>query len=566
MNYSIVDFLQLLGALGVFIYGMKVMSEGIQKAAGENLRKILSGMTRNRFAGVFTGFFVTCLIQSSSATTVMVVSFVNAGLLSLVESIGVIMGANIGTTITAWIISIFGFKVKIISFALPLIGFSFPFMFSNNNRYKSIAEFVMGFGILFIGLDFLKNSVPDIKSNPEIMSFISAYTELGFGSVLIFVIVGFLLTVLVQSSSASLAITLVMVAQGWIEFDMAAAMFLGGNMGTTVTAILASFVGNIHAKRAALFHCIFNVVGVVWVIFLLYPILDFIDTIMMAMGSPSAFSTDPQTHKETTTLALSLFHTTFNVANTLILIWFVPIMEKLVIRLMPSRGDLDEEFHLQYIGTSIMGTPELAITEARKEIQLFGKQLKKMSDGFNEMATADSKEHNKWMNKIKKWEDITDRLEVEIADYLAKCASGSLSSVASDRIRSMMNIINDMERIGDIYYQMSQSINRIKEKKINFPTEAQGGLENILKKVGDFIDLMNQNLQKDHDMVSMDPVFEMEEIINKLRDDLRKQNAIRLENGDYGVRDGILYLDIVNSAEKIGDHVVNVNEAYVGLK
>jgi len=567
MDYGLVDFLQLMGSLGIFIYGMKVMSEGIQQAAGQNLRNILGGMTSNRFKGVLTGVVVTGLIQSSSATTVMVVSFVNAGLLTLIESMGVIMGANIGTTVTAWLISILGFKVKIVAFAIPLIGISFPFLFSKRNKYKHIAEFIIGFGILFIGLDFLKDSVPDIKSNPEILQFLAPYTQHGFGSILIFVLIGALITITVQSSSASLAITLVMVVQGWIEFDMAAAMFLGGNIGTTVTAILAAFVANIHAKRAALFHCMFNVLGVVWALIIFYPFLHMIDNIMVSYYGQSAFSPNLEDHKEITTIALSIFHTTFNIATVVILIGFVPIIEKLVIRMMPSRGEMDEEFHLKFIGTGLLSTPELSVAEARKEIQLFSKQLNKMSTRFNELILdKESKDHDKIIEKIKKWEDITDRLEEEIATYLTNCFTANISQSTSQRIGSMLNMINDMERIGDIYYQMSLSVRRIKESKISFPDEAQAGLKKMLEKVDEALKLMDENLKKDFDMVSIDLPNEMEDQINGLRDNLRKENAIRLENGDYGVRDGILFLDIVNSAEKIGDHIINVNEAIVGKK
>ncbi|MBN4066047.1 Na/Pi cotransporter family protein [Candidatus Amoebophilus asiaticus] len=566
MSDAILGFLQIMGSLGIFIYGMKVMSEGIQKVAGDNLRKILGGMTANRYMAVLTGFVVTGLVQSSSATTVMVVSFVNAGLLSLVQSMGVIMGANIGTTLTAWLITIFGFKVKIVSIAIPIIGLAFPFLFARRSKYKNIAEFVIGFGILFIGLDFLKDSVPDIKSNPEFLSFIASYTNYGFLSILIFIAVGALITVIVQSSSASLAITLVMVAQGWIEFDMAAAMFLGGNIGTTVTAILAAMVANIHAKRAALFHFMFNILGVCWILFVFNTFLEFIDQFLHYFYQASAFSPDPEVHKEVTTLALSIFHTTFNTINVALLILFVPLLAKLIIKMMPSKGELDEEFHLNFIGTGLMDTPELSITEARKEIQLFGHQLQKMSDGINDILLNDPKNFNKTIDKLKKWEEITDRLEIEIANYLSSCASGSLSTEASQRIRSMMNMINDMERIGDIFYQMSLCMQRIRENKITFPEDAQKGLKELLDNISEFLQLMNKNLYSDFNTVSINPVYDMENTINTLRDKLREENAIRLEKAEYNVTDGIMYLDIVNSAEKIGDHIVNVNEAIVGLK
>ena len=376
MQYSILDFLYLLGGLGVFIYGMKVMSDALQKFAGGGLRAILRSMTSNRIMGVFTGFLVTALIQSSSATTVMVVSFVNAGLLTLTESMGVIMGANVGTTITAWIVSLLGFKVKIASFALPVIGVSFILMFLPSKKWRNIGEISIGFGLLFIGLSFLKDSVPDIQDNPEALSFIAQFTNSGFLSVLFFVLVGLVLTVVVQSSSASLAITLVMVAEGWIDFTMAAAMFLGGNVGTTVTAILAALIGNIHAKRAALFHCIFNLLGIVWVLIVLDQLLLGIDHIMIYLFGES--SLENVSNKENTTIALSIFHTVFNIINTVILIFFVDYLERLVVILMPSKTDEDEFTKLEYISGGMMHTPELSIANARMELLLFARVIDKI--------------------------------------------------------------------------------------------------------------------------------------------------------------------------------------------
>jgi len=321
MNYGFFEILNLIGALGFFIYGMKVMSEGIQKVAGAKMRSILSSMTSNRFKGVFTGFAITSIIQSSSATTVLVVSFVNAGLLSLVESIGVIMGANIGTTITAWLISIVGFKVNISNYALPIIAIGFPMMFFNREKLKFWGEFMIGFALLFMGLALLKDSVPDIKANPEILSFVKDWSGMGFLSVLIFVGVGTLLTVIIQSSSAAMALTLVMANNGWIPFEVAAAMVLGENIGTTITANLAAIVANVHAKRAAFSHFLFNVFGVTWIVMVLSPVLSWINAYMVSTGDAS-----PYTNAESIPIALSIFHTSFNIANTILLIGFVKLI------------------------------------------------------------------------------------------------------------------------------------------------------------------------------------------------------------------------------------------------
>jgi len=345
MDYSFLDLLQLFGALGFFIYGMKVMSEGIQRTAGSKLRDILKGMTKNRYLGVFTGFLITCLVQSSSATTVMVVSFANAGLLSLIESIGVIMGANIGTTITAWLIAFFGFKVSISSFALPIIAIGFPFMFSKRSSFRSLAEVFIGFALLFLGLDALKNSVPDLNQNPEFLEFLAGFTDYGILSTLLFVAVGTLVTIIVQSSSAAMALTLTLLFNEVITFEIAAAMVLGENIGTTITANLAAIVANVHAKRAARAHFIFNVIGVTWLVLLFPYFLNFIDY-LWTPAQEFLQSVIPNIDKSQSELQLSFFHTVFNVINTSLMIGFIPLIARVVTKLVPSKGMEDEAFHL----------------------------------------------------------------------------------------------------------------------------------------------------------------------------------------------------------------------------
>ncbi|MBN4062394.1 Na/Pi cotransporter family protein, partial [Bacteroidales bacterium AH-315-I05] len=551
---------KLIGALGFFIYGMKVMSEGIQKVAGQKMRQILAAMTSNRFFGVFTGFLITCLLQSSSATTVMTVSFVNAGLLSLTQSIGVIMGANIGTTITGWLISIFGFKVKIAAIALPIIAVAVPMMFSSRSSFKSWAEFLIGFALLFLGLNELKNSVPDLKNNPEVLAFLSGYADMGMLSLLMFVGIGTLLTVIVQSSSAAMALTLVMCNEGWVPFDIAAGMILGENIGTTITANLAALVANVHAKRAARAHLIFNIFGVVWMLFSFRWFINGIDSYMT-----STHGISPMEDAEAVPIALSLFHTTFNILNVLLLVWFVKPIEKAVIKMVPSKGDVDEQFHLDYISTGMMGTPELSLLEAKKEVEKFGRIDKKMLGFVKQLLqTTEKKEANQLFIRIKKYEDITDRMEVEIADYLLKVSEQELSKNASLRVRSYLSIIADLERTGDILYQMSKNIERKLDEKTWFTPEQRNNLLDMFSLLEKAFDTMLENLNSDFDQVSIEKANLLEAEINKRRNELRKQHFMSMEKGDYNIKSGLIYTDLFSSCEKVGDQVINVTEAVCG--
>jgi phosphate:Na+ symporter len=374
MGYGFIDFLTLLGSLGIFLYGMKLMSEALQKVAGNGMREILSKMTSNRIKGVFTGFLITAIIQSSSATTVMMVSFVNAGLLSLTQSIGIIMGANIGTTVTAWLISILGFKVKLSAFALPLIGIALPLLFSKINKRKYVGEIIIGFALLFMGLGFLKEAVPDINSNPEILSFLSGYTEMGYWSYFLFLGIGTLLTIIIQSSSATMALTLVMCTNGWISFDIAAAMVLGENIGTAVTANIAAAVANVSAKRSARAHLIFNVLGVTWVLLIFPFFIQGISWFISLIGG-----TNPNESVAGIPIALSIFHTTFNILNTIIFFGFAMLIVKIVTKLVPQKDD-GEEFRLAFIDTGVLSTSELSIHQAKKEIIVFAERTHKMFD------------------------------------------------------------------------------------------------------------------------------------------------------------------------------------------
>ncbi len=559
MQFGFLDLLNLIGSLAFFIFGMKIMSEAIQKVAGSEMRNILSSMTSNRFKGVLTGFLITGIVQSSSATTVLVVSFVNAGLLSLMESIGVIMGANIGTTITAWLISIVGFKVKISSYALPIIAVGFPFLFSSRDKLKSWGEVLIGFALLFMGLEYLKDAVPDLKANPQILEFLSHYTNMGFLSIILFVGIGTLVTVVVQSSSAAMALTLVMANNGWIPFELAASMVLGENIGTTITANLAALVGNVHAKRAAFAHFIFNIFGVCWIVILISPVLSFINGYLISETNAGPFS-DPTAIP----YALSIFHTFFNIANTLLLVWFVPFIAKIVIRAIKSKGD-DEEFHLEYIGTGLMNTAELSLEEAQKETAAFSKTIVKMHKTFKDLLNeSKAKKQKKMVKKMRKYEEITDQLEEEISKYLGKVSDGSLSSNTSSRVMNLLSIINDLERIGDVFFQMSKDIESRQENFKGFTKKQKVNIDTMMDLVENAIRVMNDNLNQPYKSVTLTSALELENQIDGFRNKLRKELYLQMDDDKYDVRMGALYKDIFHSLEKVGDHIINVTEAITG--
>src|SRR6056297_1132398 len=567
MTYTPFDFLQLLGALGIFIFGMKVFSDGLQRIAGDRLRAILGGMTRNRVTGVLTGFGATAITQSSTTTTVMVVSFVNAGLLTFVESTGVIMGANIGTTITAWMVSIFGFKFQITPVAVAAIGLFFPFLFARNVRMRSVAEAMIGFGILFVGLDFIKGAVPDINDNPAMFAFLDSYTDFGYLSLLLFVLVGTVLTLLTQSSSAATAITLVMLFQGWISFPVAAAMILGENIGTTVTANLAAIVGNVHAKRAARFHFIFNVFGVVWMLLLINPFLIGIDNVMHYFQPEiGSIFDDSQEARAAATLGISLFHTTFNVLNVVLLIGFVPAIVKFVERIQKEEEDSDQAFRLKFISGGLMSSSELSIAQAFKEIELFGRLIEKMHISFTGLFFKKQNKQEKFLKKIKKREQITDNIELEVAEYLTKISSSNLTETSTRKIRLMHSMINDLERIGDIYFQMSKTFELMENEEIKLPQEAVDEVANMLDLVREAIKIMRNNMEDFGDEIDLNPAIEIEQEINRKRDMMKDAHYKRLEDGVYNSKAGVTYLDYLTRLEKIGDHIFNVNEAVAGQK
>jgi len=560
MKYSFFDFLNLVGSLAFFIYGMKIMSEAIQKVAGSKMRQILKQMTSNRFKGVLTGFMITGVIQSSSATTVLVVSFVNAGLLSLIESIGVIMGANIGTTVTAWLISIIGFKVNISSYALPIIGIGFPMLFFARDKTKAWGEVLIGFAILFMGLAFLKDSVPDLNSSPEILKFLGNYTDLGFFSILIFIFIGTILTLILQSSSASMALTLVMANNGWIPFELAAAMVLGENIGTTVTANLAALIANVHAKRAAFAHFIFNVFGVIWMIFVMKYFLGFIDSYLTNTDGSSPFNSPEQIP-----IALSLFHTLFNIINTLILIWFINFIAKICTMVIRQKKG-DNDFSLKYITRGVLNTAELSLEEAHKETASFGELTKKMNKHFLEYINEiKPKKQERLFKKIHELEEMTDRMEQEISNYLNMISHGNLSSEASMHSVSLLSISTDLERIGDIYYQMSHDFKNTIENEMSFTKKQKENLQEMILLIEEAIEIMNANLKMPYKNVDIKPAIMIEERIDSLKNKFKKDHLKQMQRSDFNVKIGSIYHDMFHSLEKIGDHAMNVTETITGI-
>ena len=593
MDYSILDFLGLLGAVGLFLYGMKVMSEGLQKAAGDRLRGILSAMTRNRFTGTLTGCAITALIQSSSASTVMVVSFVNAGLMTLAQSMAVIMGANVGTTFTAWIIALFGFKVNISAFTLPLIAVAVVLLFTNKSKAKSIGEFLIGFCFLFMGLDMISAYVPDLQSNPEMFEVLKGYASMGIRSILIFALVGVIVTMVIQSSAATFAITLIMCSKGWITFDLACALVLGSNIGTTITPIIASMSGNVAAKRASMGHLLFNVLGTIWCLVVFVPFADFNAwlTEQIGQGDPTQLyhyvtnleATTPELYNHlfdnslpagheviariaamqlSVSFGLSIFHTTFNLVNLSIMIWLTNVYVKIVEAIVPSKHKDDDEFTLKFISRGLLNASELNIAQAEKEMAVYAERVNRMLDMAQQLihTKENSEDFNKLYSRLEKYEDISDRMELEIAHYLNRCAEGRLSNEGKLRIAAMLNIISEIESIADSCMGVGKILTRKIQSNVDFNDEIYKNIDTLYIYVKEAMTLMLALLSNVENVSEKELIqsYNKEREINNMRNILRSANVENINEKHYEYQSGIYYMDIVSDLEKTGDYIINV--------
>ena len=576
MEYSFVNFLALLGAVCLFLYGMKIMSEGLQKAAGSRLRSILAWMTKNRFLAVVTGIVITALIQSSSASVSMVVSFVNAGLMPLEQSLAVSFGAALGTTFTEWIIAIFGFKVKLSAFLLPLLAFAVPMLFIKRNNYKNIGELLIGFAFLFMGLDAISANVPDLSKSPEVFAGLQQYTSMGFLSILIFTLAGWIITMVIQSSAATFAIVLIMAAKGWISFDIACAMVLGASIGTSITPLLASLGGNAEAKKAALGHALFNLFGAVWVLLIFQPFVSMVTWVckdLFGLGDPLALyntvkdgaAVGEDTLKTLTgpmAIGMTMFHTLFKFFNLLIMIWFTKLYVKLLNVLVKSRKKEDEEFQLKYIQGGLMSASELNIAQAQREIVVFAGRVERMLGMVKELVhtKTGTPEFNKILSRVQKYEDITDRMEFEIGSYLNKVLDGRLSSEAKARVSSLLSIISELESIGDSCNNIAKALVRKEEADAHFNEYNYKNIDEMLKLVSEAMTNMLMVLTDIDNVTAEDLMrnYNKEREINNFRNLCRTENIENVNQKKYPYKAGIFYMDIVCEAEKLGDFIVNV--------
>ncbi|MBO7229830.1 MAG: Na/Pi cotransporter family protein [Bacteroidaceae bacterium] len=568
---GILQIFTLLGALGMFLYGMNLMSSGLQKAAGERLRGFLSAMTSNSFKSVLTGLGITSIIQSSSATTVMVVSFVNAGLLTLTQAIGVIMGANIGTTVTAWMVSWLGFKADISILAVPMMIFGFLFSNSKKDNRKNIGELIVGFSLLFLGLSFMKNSVPDLRQTPEVLEFVTSWASHGFGSVLLFLAFGTVLTLVLQSSSATMAITLIMLSMGWIPFDMACAMVLGENIGTTITANIAASIGNTQAKRAAMSHTIFNVFGVIWALILYRPFLHLVGYItetLFGLPNPATegFAVTNSTSPEGTAAlyGLSMLHTLFNTINTLLLIWFTKLIAKAVSWIIRAPENQEKEvFKLKYISAGPLATPELCVEQAFNEVIHFAQISKNgaiyAKEAINE---TDADKFEVLRRKLVKYEEISDRIEYEIATFLNGVSAEEISESTSIKIKAMYKIIGELESLGDSGETISRILSRMSIHKKSFDAETIKNLNTMADAVNEAYDVMIFNLNAAHkgELTEISNAYNAEERLNTLRNNYRDAIIEDIDNGDKNYQTSVYYMDIMNTYERMGDFMINVSQ------
>ena len=563
---SIWIFFKIIGSLALLIYGMKVMSEALQKIAGSQLRHSLATMTRNRFTGMFTGMFVTCSVQSSSATTVMTVSAVNAGLLTLAQAISVIMGANIGTTLTAWIMSL-GINVDLTPVIFPAFFLGIMLIYSKSKRY--IGDFLFGIAFLFFSLVLLSGAGKelDLEHNPDVINFFASFDTGSHLTIIIFLLIGTIITCIVQSSAAVMAITILLCSTGVLPIYLGIALVMGENIGTTATANLAALGANAQARRAALAHLVFNVIGVIWVLCLFYPFVDMVCSFVDY--NPDDHSLSQAQLAARLPIILAAFHTCFNVTNTFVLIWFIPQIEKLVCRIIkPKTTEDEEEFRLTYIGgNTIMKTPELSVLEAQKEIQIFAERVQKMFGMVRELlGVTDDSAFNKLYSRIEKYESITDNMEIEIAKYLDGVSDAHLSDDTKAKIRAMLREISELESIGDSCYNIARTMNRKKSGKEDFSERQYEHIHQMFELTDDSLTQMNVLLLGRKDNFDVNRSFNIENEINNYRNQLRNQNINDVNDHEYSYAIGTMYMDIVGECEKLGDYVINVIEARMGMR
>ncbi len=560
MEATLITFLSFLGALALFIFGMKVMSEGSQKLLGQPLRDFLKKSTSSPIAGVFTGLTTSFLIHSSSATSVMLVSFVNAGFIRIRQAMGVVMGANIGTTLTAGIIMILGFTPHgISSFGLPLLAIGLPITLSRNDNWRSFGESVIGVGLLLLGIELMK-TLFEWNETPFFQN-LKALMEMGIWSNLLFLLLGVGITFLIRSSAATIAILLTFVGSGEFPFGLALIVVIGANIGTTITANLAAGMANIHGKRTAMVHFLFNLFGLIWVIPLFDPLMNGIDSLMMSLGKGSSFG-----NPVALTWSVILFHFAFNTINSLLLVPFSKPLAKGVEKLVPPSGVKEKRERLEYIDPGLLGTPELSLIEARKEIGKFGEIVQQMNGFVRELIRKPEPEgQTELLKKVRKYEEITDRIEMEVADYLSRISKDELSMDSSLRIRGMMSIVNDMERIGDIYYQMAQHLERKAKGRLWFTQDQREGLYAMFDLLAEAFTIMEENLERDPDKVDLEWALAKEKEIDAKKEELRKAHLQNIEQEeDYNIKSGLIYHDLLTSCEKVGDHIMNVSEGGTG--
>lgn len=567
MNFGLLNIVYLIGALTLFIYGMKFMSESIQKVAGLKMRRILGRMTSVRLLGVLSGTFLTALLQSSTAVSVMVVSFVNAGLLSLTESIGVILGANLGTTITAWLVAGLGLgEFSVSALSLPFLALALPLVFMPYEKLRHWGETFIGFGMVLLGLSFMRESLPDLRENPNILEFVQYFEYYGLewwgqlGTLALFVLIGFVMTLLLQSSSAAMALTLVLTAQGWISFPLAAAIVMGENIGTTITANIAALVANVHAKRAARAHLIYNLLGILW-LGLSFPYF---------LRGVSWFSTqylqgDPRTSGDAIPMALAFFHTSFNLINLLLFIGLTGVLARIATRWVPSRGEEDEVFSLDYMGSGVLATSELSLVEARKQLakmaDLMRRAYKLIPTLIIEMEESKLQRHAR---KLQKYEDISDRMEIEISEYLGKVSEGELSSEGIQKVKAMLHVAHYLERMGDIYLEVSRNLTRRKEQKAYFTPEMRNNVLELSEWVQQSLDQMVKNVDNSDETFELEGALELEQEIDELYQKMRRHYLDRLQKGKYRLQSGMYYSDLLAEMERIGDHATSISKTLAG--